>query len=53
MSFRLEEMTTEDKLKAMEIPWDDLCRNLPDFSSPAWHENILKEPNKRGQRQIC
>jgi hypothetical protein len=38
MSFRLEEMTTEDKLKA---------RNLPDFSSPAWHENILKEREQK------
>ena len=47
MSFRLEEMTTEDKLKAMEILWDDICRNLPDFSSPAWHENILKENEVR------
>ena len=43
MSFKLEEMTTKDKLKAMEVLWDDICRNLPDFLSPAWHENILKE----------
>ena len=47
MSFRLEEMTTEDKLRAMEILWDDICRNLPDFSSPAWHENILKEREQK------
>ena len=43
MNFKLEEMTTKDKLKAMEVLWDDICRNLPDISSPAWHENILKE----------
>ena len=47
MSFRLEEMTTEDKLKAMENLWDDICRNLPDFLSPAWHENILKEREQK------
>ncbi|PXF56294.1 MAG: hypothetical protein C4B58_13955 [Deltaproteobacteria bacterium] len=47
MSFRLEEMTTEDKLKAMEILWDDICRNLPDFLLPAWHENILKEREQK------
>jgi len=45
MNFKLEEMTTEDKLKAMEVLWDDICRNLPDFSSPAWHEHILKKPD--------
>ena len=43
MTFNLKEMTTEEKLRAMEMLWDDICRNVPDFSSPAWHENILKE----------
>ncbi|MDL1962415.1 MAG: addiction module protein, partial [Deltaproteobacteria bacterium] len=27
--------------------WDDICRNVPDFSSPAWHENILKEREQK------
>jgi hypothetical protein len=43
MTINLEEMTTEDKLKAMEMLWDDLCRSAPDFSSPSWHEDILEE----------
>ena len=39
----LEEMTTEEKRKAMEILWEGFCRSVPDFSSPSWHEDILKE----------
>lgn len=39
-------MTTEEKLGAMEMLWDDICRNIPKLPSPAWHENILKEREK-------
>jgi hypothetical protein len=46
MTLKLKDMTTEEKLQAMELLWDDICRNVPDFSSPAWHENILKEREK-------
>ena len=44
---KVNEMTTEEKLQVMELLWDDLCRNAPDFSSPTWHEDILKEREKR------
>ena len=47
MSFELEKMTIKDKLKAMEVLWDDICHNLPDLSSPACHENILKEREEK------
>jgi hypothetical protein len=47
MTIDLEQMTTEDKLKAMEMLWDDLCRSAPDFSSPSWHEDVLKEREQR------
>jgi hypothetical protein len=43
----IEEMTAEEKLKAMEMLWDDLCRRSPDFSSPSWHEDVLKEREQR------
>jgi hypothetical protein len=43
MNLNLKEMTTEEKLQTMEILWDDICRIIPDFSSPSWHEDILKE----------
>lgn len=47
MSLELNKMTNKDKLKTMEVLWDDICRNIPDFSSPAWHENILKEREQK------
>jgi hypothetical protein len=47
MNLNLEEMTTEEKLRAMEMLWDDICRIAPDFSSPSWHEDILKEREQR------
>jgi hypothetical protein len=47
MTLNLAEMTTEEKLKAMEMLWDDICRSAPDFSSPSWHEDVLKEREQR------
>ena len=55
MTINLKDMTTEEKLKAMEMLWDDICRNIPDFSSPAWHEQILKEREeglKKGKEKV-
>jgi len=43
----LDKMTTEDKIRTMETLWDDLCHNASDFQSPAWHEEVLKEREKR------
>ena len=47
MTLNLKGMTTEEKLKAMEMLWDEICRSAPDFSSPFWHENVLKEREQR------
>jgi hypothetical protein len=47
MTLNLGEMTTEEKLKAMEMLWDDICRSVPDFSSPSWHGKVLKEREQR------
>ena len=47
MTLNLGEMTIEEKLKAMEMLWDDICRSVPDFSSPSWHGNVLKEREQR------
>lgn len=46
-TLRLDQMTTEEKLIAMEELWADLTRNQKDFKSPAWHESILKERDQR------
>ncbi len=39
----LEEMTIPDKISTMELLWEDLSNNAPDFSSPAWHGDLLKQ----------
>lgn len=43
VNLQLEQMTTEEKLRAMEEIWADLTRSQDDFESPAWHETVLKE----------
>lgn len=50
----LEQMTTADKLRAMEALWVDLSRHAEEIPSPAWHEEVLKareEKRKSGQEQ--
>ena len=44
---KIKDLTMKEKLQAMELLWDDICHNSPDFSSPGWHEDILKEREKR------
>jgi len=42
----LEKMTTEDKIRAMETIWDDLCKKDENIVSPPWHKDILDEREK-------
>ncbi|MGR3218817.1 MAG: addiction module protein [Candidatus Anammoxibacter sp.] len=42
----LEKMSTEDKIRTMEIIWADLCKNAESLSSPSRHKNILDEREK-------
>jgi hypothetical protein len=35
-------MSREDKLRAMEALWDDLCHDGVEPDSPAWHEMALR-----------
>ena len=43
----LDQMTTAEKLRAMEALWADLSRHESAFESPAWHEEVLKEREER------
>jgi hypothetical protein len=43
----LDQMTTEEKLRAMEAIWADLTRNADSFESPAWHADVLREREQR------
>jgi hypothetical protein len=39
----LDQMTTEQKLRAMEELWADLSRDESQIESPAWHGEVLRE----------
>ncbi len=43
----LDQMTTAEKLRAMEVLWADLCRHEEDVPSPGWHEQVLQEREAR------
>ena len=46
-TLQLDQMTLEDKLRAMEALWADLSRREESLPSPAWHEDVLKERQGR------
>jgi hypothetical protein len=40
---QLNEMSVSEKIGLMEEIWDDLARNVPAYSPPDWHMNVLSE----------
>jgi len=47
VNLQLDQMTTEEKLRAMEELWADLTHNQDAYESPPWHETVLKEREER------
>jgi len=45
----LDNMTTEDKLRAIEHIWEDLLRTPEDIPSPAWHVDVLRAREDRAR----
>jgi hypothetical protein len=43
VDLQIAEMTLEEKLRAMEALWDDLCRREQDVPVPQWHKDLLDE----------
>ena len=43
----LDKMSVAEKLRAMEMLWADLSRNVAQFESPAWHEDVLRDREAR------
>ena len=39
----LDQMTLEEKLRAMEALWDDLCRREESVPVPQWQKDLLDE----------
>ena len=44
---QIKNMSTIERLKAMEELWDALCHEEQEIESPAWHEKILEERKKK------
>ncbi len=42
-SLALDQMTTAEKLRAMEELWEDLARNPADVPVPNWHRDVLEQ----------
>lgn len=40
---QIDQMTLEEKLRAMEALWDDLCQHEEDVPVPQWHKQVLDE----------
>ena len=43
----IKNMTTVERLEAMELLWDALCHEEEEVQSPVWHELILKKRKER------
>jgi len=43
VEFQIDRMTLEEKLRAMETLWDDLCRQEEAVPVPQWHKDLLDE----------
>jgi len=43
VEINLEQISVSEKLRIMELLWDDLCNNESDIPSPQWHEIVLME----------
>jgi hypothetical protein len=42
VDLKLDQMTTEEKLQAMEALWSDLCKRAA-IAVPQWHKDILDQ----------
>ena len=43
----LDQMSTSDKLRALEEIWEDLLRNPETVPSPSWHADVLAAREER------
>ena len=44
---RLDEMTLQEKLAAMELLWEDLSGSPESVESPDWHRKVLEDRCQR------
>ena len=51
LAIPLEEMTTDEKLQAIEEIWADLERTPDEIASPGWHADVLAAREARVQQE--
>ncbi len=49
LTLPIEQMTTAEKLRALELLWESLCRRPDDVPSPSWHGDVLQKREKSVQ----
>jgi hypothetical protein len=42
LALPIDQMTTAEKLRALEAIWESLCRKPDDVPSPSWHAETLR-----------
>lgn len=47
LALPLDQMTTAEKLRALEQIWEDLCRTPNEVPSPSWHADVLQDREER------
>lgn len=55
-TLQIDQMTLEEKLRAMEELWDDLCQREEDVPVPQWQRELLEERERlieRGSAQFA
>ena len=45
----LDKMSVEEKLRALELLWEDLARTPASVPSPRWHQDVLQAREQRLQ----
>lgn len=43
----IQQMSTSERLRAMETLWDSLCHDSEELESPVWHGEILADRKRR------
>lgn len=50
LALPLDQMTTAEKLRALEQIWENLCRTPNEVPAPSWHADVLQDREKRIQQ---
>lgn len=49
-ALEIQQLPRQEKLRLMEILWDELSRDEAAYESPAWHADALRETAERRAR---